>query len=529
MSQEERNLEFNDDVFDVEFDSFDDDEDIMLEEDDLDEKGLDSEEANADEFGTDVSFEDAGLLEGEGEEEDSGFVVMKPSNDFISDSGDIVVMEKNDGEDGFEFTYVDIERIGLAKERIRKTQSVGDLYESIKSTGLLEPVDLMPSITDGYYVLVHGYRRLIACGKAGMRRIPCVINKKMSTSEIRITEAIYNIHKRYTMREISDYIEFLEKEAGVNSASMIEYLVQWENGDYNKFKDIIEDGDPDIIGKMMDGFATVQASFKALENRRKKESREEKELKKVAKAYDENADTGADLVSGAGEMGDESSKLTDEELKGLALDPTSLDDDIDDISLDEMVNDGKNMEGFEAHKQDYRDREFLDPAIRKAIMSRDKDTCQCCKRGGPDYVDILDGHHIVEVYLGGEDSVENGIALCLNCHKQVHLYAFNQLHIPRTKTEYELDLEVKKLILEESEKCTQNSNAELSESDKDEIRERHLAIYKEEQNKYKRIVKLGNKIREGIQMKGIKLEQVKKDHPIGKIGRQKPGQKNTIA
>ncbi len=61
------------------------------------------------------------------------------------------------------------------------------------------------------------------------------------------------------------------------------------------------------------------------------------------------------------------------------------------------------------------------------------------------------------------------------------------------------------------------------------MKEQHIAIYKAEQNKYKRIVKLGNIIRKGLQRKGMKLEDAKKDHPIDKIGRQKPGQKNDIA
>ena len=45
---------------------------------------------------------------------------------------------------------------------------------------------------------------------------------------------------------------------------------------------------------------------------------------------------------------------------------------------------------------------------------------------------------------------------------------------------------------------------------------------------YKRIIYLGNIIRTGLQMKGKKLEDYKKEHPVEKIGRQKPGEKNTI-
>ena len=187
------------------------------------------------------------------------------------------------------------------------------------------------------------------------------------------------------------------------------------------------------------------------------------------------------------------------------------------------------MKGFEYHKQDPNNREIIDPAIRKAVMSRDKDTCQCCKRGGPDWVDILDLLHLVEVYLGGVDSVENSVAVCLCCHKQIHLYAFNKLHIPETKTTSQLEAEVVSKIAEINAENKDNGKPELTEEEKKEIRESHFVIYKEEQNKYKRIIKLGNVIRKGLQMKGIKLEQAKKEHPIDKIGRQKPGEKNIIA
>lgn len=518
--------------------NFDDLDDEDEEEDDLDElenddiaelqasgiKTLDElgETLGADDYGTEVSLEEEGLAESEDVEE------LSPTNDFIDEDGDIVVMDKEDDGHGFSFAYVDKDNIAIAATRIRKDKSFVSLQKSISSTGILEPLIVAPLKTAGYYVLIHGYRRLQAGLREGVVTFPCVVNHRIKTSEIPVIEAIYNHTKRYDMREIKAYIEYLEKDKGIMSSSMIEYLCQLASGDYAKLKDVFDDNDPDITEKLFNGTFTIQQAFNALEKRRKKESKEQKEEKAAAKAYD-TKDSVLEEVGQAGDVGDKNIALSDEEIQEMSLDPTKLDEDLEEKSLDEMVQDGKEMEGFEAHQQDPKNREIIDPAIRKAVMSRDNNTCQCCKRGGPDYVDILDLHHIVEVYLGGKDTVENGIAVCLNCHKQIHLYAFNKLHIPKSKTDSELEAGAEQEIIAENARRKDKKLIEMTDTEKDEFKEQYNALYKQEQDKYKRIVKLGNVIREGMQKQGMKLDDVKKEHPIDKIGRQKPGQKNTIA
>ena len=515
-------VESDDDIISESFEGQEDEEDNDIEVlRDKEDEGIEStkyESIGADHDGT-ILNKDALLAE--------DYDVVDKDADFISDTGEIVVMDNCDNGDNFVLKYIDIKNIAIVK-RIRKNNTnVEDLVQSIKSTGLLEPLVVAPTATDGFYVLLAGFRRIMACARAGKRMIPCIVNTKVNIPEIPVLEALYNHSKRYTIREIVDYIDYLEKQKGIMSASMIEYLLQLNSGDYTKLKDILNDNDEDIVDKLFNGIYTIDAAFKKLEQRRKKESAEEKENKKAAKVYDDTEESGADKIAGSGEESNDAA-LTDEEIASLAI---SVDDlsNVDDISLDEMVEESKNMEGFEPHRQDPNDRERIDPAIRKAVMSRDNNTCQCCLRGGPDYVDILDLHHIVEVYLGGVDSVENSITLCLNCHKQVHSFAFNQLHIPKSKTDEELAIEIDAFISKIELKNKEEGKGELTEKEKDEIRQQRMAIYKEEQSKYKRIVKLGNVIRKGLQKKQIKLEQAKKEHPIDKIGRQKPGHKNTIA
>lgn len=64
------------------------------------------------------------------------------------------------------------------------------------------------------------------------------------------------------------------------------------------------------------------------------------------------------------------------------------------------------------------------PYVVVEVLSRAKGKCQHCKRDAPfkreDSSPFLEVHHIEWLSKGGEDSVENAIALCPNCHRQAH-------------------------------------------------------------------------------------------------------------
>lgn len=64
------------------------------------------------------------------------------------------------------------------------------------------------------------------------------------------------------------------------------------------------------------------------------------------------------------------------------------------------------------------------PYVVAEVLSRAKGICQNCKHEAPftrdDGTPFLEVHHIEWLSRGGEDSVENAIALCPNCHKQAH-------------------------------------------------------------------------------------------------------------
>ncbi len=464
-------------------DMFDETDEGYFEDESSEEETIDEEndESYADDYGVSVEASDIGLSD---EEDDMGdFEVVTSDTDFINQNGDIVVMDTNASGDNFSFKYIDIENIAIVK-RIRKGTNVEDLIKTIKSTGLLMPVVVAPTATEDIYVLLSGYRRVLACAKVGIRRIPCIINTKVNTPEIPILEAMYNQSRSYTIKEMIDYIEYLEKEKGIMSASMIEFLLQMENGDYTKLKDILNDNDDDIVSKLLGGQMTIAQAFKKLEQRRKNESKEEKELKKVEKVYQDSEESGAEQIEGSGETS-EGRALSEEEIESLAVMANNIEDD--DRSLEEMLEDGKNMPGFEPKVQKVGERELVDPAMRKAVMERDHNTCRCCNEGGPEYVDVNDFHHVVPVFLGGPDTVENAICICVKCHKLVHLYARGQLHLVNID--------------------------KMAEAEK---------------QKFKRVIKYAEIIMRGMAAKGMKLEEYKKQDGINEIGRQMPGQKNRV-
>lgn len=501
--EDDSGSESGDSVEDAESDDEDyggiDSEELDLSDMDLDDDGetsdIDVEDIDIDDDAS--SYIDGAVVEDDFDTPDRATVYNE--NGFVSDAGDIVVMETS-GEESFEASHVDIGNIAIV-HRIRKNSNVDDLARSIKSTGILQPVVVAPTATDGVYVLLDGYRRLLACAKVGKRKIPILINNKVNTPDIPIVEAMYNHSKPYSVAEMVEYIDYLEKQKGIMSASMIEYLLQMNSGDYTKLKDILEDNDDDIVTKLYNGVYNIETAFKKLEQRRKKESAEEKANKRAEKVYGNEEESGASQIAGSGEEADESVELSPEEIANLTLNAEDLDDGLEDASIEDMVAEDKQLPGFEPHKQKTGEREFIDPEIRKAAMARDKTTCQCCKRGGPQYSDILDLHHILPVFLGGVDSVENSIMLCVACHRLVHLYSTGDLYIDSALLEGDWD------SLDDEKKAVYQNEQ----------------IFEDEKMRFKRIIKLGSIIRKGMAQRGIKREQYKKEHPNTGIGRNLPG------
>lgn len=437
--------------------------------------------------------------EEEDEEDEDASSYTRPEFDFINDRGEIVVQEESYEENGFELRYIDIDKIAITN-RVRKLEASEGLVKSIRSTGLLEPLVVAETATYGLYVLIAGFRRIQACARAGKTRIPCIVNKMVNTTEIPILEAMYNQNKKYSIEEQVKYIDYLEKQKGMMNPSMIEYLLQMDNGDYTKLKDLINDGDTDILTRLFTGEYTIAEAFKRLEKRRKKESREEKENKLAEDVYSDSEESGVNQIEGSGEEAS-GTGLTDEQISQLAISAQDIEEKMEAADLSQMVEEDSKLQGFEPHKQSTGEREYIDPTVKKAVMVRCNGTCQCCNKGGSYFADILDYHHIVPVFLGGVDSPENGTMMCVACHRLVHLYSTGDLVVDDAlkKADYG--------ALNDKEKTVYPS--------KD--------IYDDEVKRIKKVVYFGGIIRKIISQRGINREQYKKEHPNTGIGRRRPG------
>ena len=65
------------------------------------------------------------------------------------------------------------------------------------------------------------------------------------------------------------------------------------------------------------------------------------------------------------------------------------------------------------------------PDVVAEVLARAKGVCQACKKPAPflkksNGKPYLEVHHINQLAEGGEDTVENAIAVCPNCHRKAH-------------------------------------------------------------------------------------------------------------
>ncbi len=89
---------------------------------------------------------------------------------------------------------VELSKLFVGKTNVRKTPGdVGDLVDSVKEKGILEPVLARPM--GGRYELVVGSRRFEAAKIAGLKRLPAVV-RPMTDEEAIIVSLVENIQRR---------------------------------------------------------------------------------------------------------------------------------------------------------------------------------------------------------------------------------------------------------------------------------------------------------------------------------------------
>jgi len=89
---------------------------------------------------------------------------------------------------------VEISKLYVGKTNVRRSPGdVGDLVESVKEKGILEPLLARP--IGGRYELIVGSRRLEAAKIAGLKRVPAIV-RPMTDEEAIIVSLVENIQRR---------------------------------------------------------------------------------------------------------------------------------------------------------------------------------------------------------------------------------------------------------------------------------------------------------------------------------------------
>ena len=327
------------------------------------------------------------------------------------------------------------------KKRSRETSIIG-LTSIIEKWGIVQPLSVLKLVDDNQYLVLDGLRRLFAAIKSGIKEVECrvwdfedkTVGKKMANVlSLMITRA-----EKYTAQEQWNMLQILEDVNDLDPG-MIEYLTQMNSGEAMKLKDIMTCNDfyaDEIKEKLLTGEFTIEQAYKKLANERKKENKLAKEdsTSVDVEGLSANDSDETKIVDDASEQSGNEEPVehfsNGEVAEMLELAKTGVDDT--DVPL-ESLNKTEEIRGSDMH-QKVGERHPVDPAVRQGTFIRDGFKCRCCGLGGNEaYLSVLAFHHAVPVYLGGPDTKENGLTLCVTCHILLHNYLFGQLQVELDK------------------------------------------------------------------------------------------------
>ena len=104
--------------------------------------------------------------------------------------------EQRDEDKKEKIEEIDISLIDSFKDhpfKVLDNEELNSLEESIKNNGLMEAVIIRPK-EDGRYEMVSGHRRLLACKKLGLNKIPSIV-RNLSQDEATIYMVDSNLHR----------------------------------------------------------------------------------------------------------------------------------------------------------------------------------------------------------------------------------------------------------------------------------------------------------------------------------------------
>jgi 5-methylcytosine-specific restriction protein A len=95
------------------------------------------------------------------------------------------------------------------------------------------------------------------------------------------------------------------------------------------------------------------------------------------------------------------------------------------LPIDELFKRANNVRGPANQRTVSTTMFSRDPNVSAFAKIRAKGVCQLCQKAAP-FLDkynepYLETHHIIWLSKGGDDSIQNTVALCPNCHKKMHI------------------------------------------------------------------------------------------------------------
>jgi ParB/RepB/Spo0J family partition protein len=121
--------------------------------------------------------------------------------------------------------YILADQIDLPEKQMRRTidsNSIDELAENIKQNGLISPITIRP--VGSRYELVAGQRRLLACLRAQIIKIPCIIRDLSDESAIDIMAAENLERKDVDVIDEANFIKLVMESQSVGVSEMAQRL-----------------------------------------------------------------------------------------------------------------------------------------------------------------------------------------------------------------------------------------------------------------------------------------------------------------
>ena len=317
-----------------------------------------------------------------------------------------------------------------------RKQTYKGLTQSVKELGILTPIHVM--LTEGYksylesgetepwtkeefgdkYILIDGFRRVWAGLTNKLEYAPAVIwdfnDMDLAMDLLTPLSLLLNKTQRRDWSEVWGLYQILETTALMTPATL-EYLLQLEPGDAMKLKDVMLSGYEEVIEGLIHEGKSLQQSYNALQKLRKEENQLELDDQRSLSDIEGADGVVGDVTSGNGQLSYEEVK------KLLEFDESDIDNMTDEEFID--LAGGKD----DGVVIDRRAGEDIPKELKQAALARDNYSCQISGTGLDSglkmtmAMSVLQVHHIIPLYLGGKNTLDNLVTLRMDLHTWVHV------------------------------------------------------------------------------------------------------------